>query len=144
MIPSQKAIDLIKSFEGFRDTAYQDTGKVWTVGFGTISYKDGTAVKKGDTITESQAVEELMFDVTNDAKRIPDLNLNQNQQDAVISFVYNVGLQAFNKSTLKKKIVINPHDQAIRNEFMKWVKDNGKTIQGLVNRRKQESDLYFS
>ena len=69
--------------------------------------------------------------------------LTQNQFDALVSFVYNLGGGAFNGSTLRKKVIANPDDPSIRNEFMKWVNAGGKRVQGLVNRRAAEADLYF-
>jgi lysozyme len=73
--------------------------------------------------------------------------VNQNQFDALVSFCYNLGIGAFNSSTLKKKVIANPGDLSIRDEFMKWNKARVKGVltelKGLTNRRKAEADLYF-
>jgi lysozyme len=61
-----------------------------------------------------------------------------------VSFAYNVGTGAFSTSTLLKKVNANPNDLTIRNEFARWIRANGKIVNGLVNRRKKESDVYFS
>jgi lysozyme len=75
------------------------------------------------------------------------LNLNQNQFDSCLSFIYNVGIGAFTKSTLRKKILLNPNDPTIKDEFMKWNKATvgGKltVLKGLTRRRTAEAELYF-
>ena len=70
--------------------------------------------------------------------------LNENEISALTSFIYNLGWHAFNTSTLKKLIDANPDDPKIDLEFKKWKHANGKVLQGLVNRRKAESELYFT
>ena len=66
------------------------------------------------------------------------------QFDALVSFAYNVGVGNFAKSTLLKKVNANPNDPTIRSEFEKWNKANGRVLKGLVTRRKEEADLYFT
>jgi lysozyme len=56
---------------------------------------------------------------------------------------YNIGLNAFSKSTLLKKVNFNPDDLTIKNEFLKWNKAGGKEVKGLTNRREQESQIYY-
>ena len=74
--------------------------------------------------------------------------INQNQFDALMSFIYNIGISAFLNSTLFKKALANQNDETIRNEFMRWnkAKVNGKMVvlKGLNNRRIAESNLYFT
>lgn len=148
MKASQKCIDLIKQFEGFFDKAYYCPAHVETIGFGTIRYKNGNKVKIGDTITMKEAEDELMFEVSKCEKYLVGLNINQNQVDACLSFMYNLGANNFLYSTLYKKIKANPNDLSIADEFMRWNKArvNGKLVElkGLTRRRKAESDLYFS
>jgi lysozyme len=86
----------------------------------------------------------LLNDLAKRSKVLQGLNLNQNQFDALLSFIYNVGIGAFNRSQLKKLIVANPNDEAIREQFMRWKKAGGKESQGLINRRKDEANLYFN
>jgi lysozyme len=69
--------------------------------------------------------------------------LTVNQESALVSFVYNVGVNALRRSTLLRKVNANPNDPTIRAEFMKWVTANGVRLQGLVNRRTDEANLYF-
>jgi lysozyme len=144
MTVSQRGIDLIKQFEGLRLKAYQDSVGVWTIGYGTTMYLDGTRVKKGDVITEDKAEALLRIDIARRAAAVGTIHVNQNQFDAILSFCYNVGLGAWAKSTLRKKIIQDRNDPTIRDEFMKWVNAGGKKLPGLVKRRKQEADLYFS
>lgn len=140
---SDNGLALIKSFEGLKLKAYQDIVGVWTIGYGTTIYPDGTKVKKGDTCTEPQAEQYLRIDANRRAAAIGPLKVNQNQFDAIVSFCYNLGLGAWNKSTLRKKIIFNPKDENIRAEFMKWVNAGGVQVKGLVRRRKAEADLFF-
>ena len=148
MKPSQKCYDAITSFEGLKLESYLDTGAVATIGFGSTMYEDGSKVKLGQTISIEKAHSLLKWEINNKAKvinsQLTNYPVNQNQFDALVSFAYNVGVGAFSSSTLLKKVKANPGDISIRNEFMRWNKDNGKTVQGLTNRRKKEADLYFS
>ncbi len=137
----------LTSVEGVKYKAYKDSGGVWTIGRGITYYEDGTKVKSGDAI--SQEREEKLFQATlssyvNNVNKAVTANLNQNQFNALVSYCYNIGIPAFNKSTLLKKVNANPGDSNIRTQFMRWVYDNGKKVTGLVNRRKKEADLYFS
>ena len=136
---------IIRDAEGFRSKAYLDTGGVWTIGFGTIKYPNGTSVQKGDVCTTQQAEQWLK----NDCKWVDacldknvKVNLNQNQFDALASFVYNIGETAFVKSTMLTLINQNSLTSAA-SQFDRWVFDNGKRIQGLVNRRAKEKSLFL-
>lgn len=148
MTPSVNCYNLIKRFEGCYLEAYLDPVGIWTIGWGTIQYPDGTAVKQGDKITQAQADYYLEYEVNIKAKSVDNLvqpaKVNQNQFDALTSFTYNVGTGAFGDSTLLRKLKVNPNDPTIRDEFMRWVYGGGVVLPGLVTRRKAEADLYFS
>ena len=73
-----------------------------------------------------------------------NLSLRQCQWDAIVSFVFNVGIGNFKASTLLAKIRINPEDNSIMDEFLRWVYANGKVMKGLQKRRLAEMKLYFS
>ena len=73
-----------------------------------------------------------------------NLILRQCQWDAIVSFVFNVGIGNFKASTLLAKIRINPDDNSIIDEFLRWVYANGKVMKGLQKRRLAEMKLYFS
>ena len=143
---SEKGYVLIKDAEGFKVNAYLDTGGVWTIGFGTIKYPDGTRVRKGDTCTRGQAELWLKNDsIWVDAclDRTIKVKVTQNQFDTLASFVYNIGETAFIKSTMLT--LINQNNlMGAANQFDRWVFDNGKEIKGLVNRRVKEKALFLS
>lgn len=148
MKPSEQCYSIIKQFEGCRLKAYKDSAGVWTIGYGTIMYPNGTRVKGGDKCTQEEAETFLKYEVILKSQSVnaftSNYNLTQNQFDALVSFAYNLGIGALQKSTLLKKIKINPNDPVIEAEFMKWVNAGGKKLIGLVKRRQQESDLYFT
>lgn len=147
MIASKNCINLIKMFEGYKAKAYLCPANVPTIGWGSTMYTDGRKVKLGDTTNEQQAEDLLMWELKNKSNALYGLVLNQNQFDACLSFVYNLGIGAFANSTLRKKILANPDDPAIKAEFMKWNKARvgGElmVLKGLTRRREAEAELYF-
>ena len=154
MIPSQKCVDLVKAFEGFYPKAYRCPAGVWTIGYGTTIYPDGRGVKPRDTCTREQAETWLVFDLRDAVVDVLDLvkvPLNQNQFDALVSFVYNVGSdidedatpEGLGDSTLLRKLNTGDYGGAA-DEFLKWVNGGGKKLPGLVRRRKAERELFLS
>ena len=146
MTVSPFGVDLICGFEGKRLTAYDDGVGVWTIGFGTTVYPNSIKVKKGDACTEVQAKAYMAHDLkkfesaVNNTVKVP---LNQNQFDALVSLAYNIGTNAFSKSTLVKKL--NANDiRGAADQFDVWVNAGGKRMQGLVNRRAKEKALFLS
>jgi lysozyme len=142
----EKAVELLKKFEGLRLVAYQDSVGVWTIGYGTTIYPDGKKVIQGDICTPAQA--ELWLRRHIEKNIMPNLagmesRLNDNRKAAIISFCYNLGCVAFTESTLKRKIMANPQDIAIRGEFLKWINAGGRPLKGLITRRKAEANCYF-
>lgn len=142
MKTSKNGLELIKRHEGCRLTAYKCPAGVWTIGFGHT----GADVGPGMTITLQRAEELLIEDIrwAEEAVNRENLRLNQNQFDALVSFVYNVGAGNFRSSTLLKMLRVNPESLNIRTELNKWCKAKGSTLPGLALRRKQEAELYFS
>jgi len=134
-------------FEGYKAKAYLCPASVVTIGWGSTMYTDGRKIKLGDTINEQQAEQLLMWELKNKSIALHGLNLNQNQFDSCLSFIYNVGIGAFAKSTLRKKILVNLNDATIKDEFMRWNKATvgGKLIElkGLTRRRTAEAEMYF-
>jgi lysozyme len=134
-------------FVGYKAKSYLCPAGVVTIGFGSTMYQDGRKIKLGDTINEDQGNQLLMWELKNKSISLHGLNLNQNQFDSCLSFIYNVGIGAFTKSTLRKKILLNPNDPSIKLEFMKWNKATvgGKltVLKGLTRRRTAEAELYF-
>jgi lysozyme len=139
---------LICEFEGLRLKPYLCSAKVPTIGYGNTYYPDGKRVTLLDKeITKEYAFEIFKVIADKFARRVLSMvkkPLTQNQFNALVSFTYNVGTGAFSTSTLLKKVNANPNDLTIRNEFARWTRANGKIVNGLVNRRKKESDVYFA
>ena len=152
MTSDQTCFDFIKRREGLNLNAYQDSAGIWTIGYGSILYSDGSPVKQGDCITQVVADQLIEEEINAKAAKVnagfPPAVLNQNQFDALVSFAYNVGTGALLNSTLLKLVKANPSDPKIRDAFMMWdkVHKNGQLeeVQGLKNRRSAEADLYFS
>jgi lysozyme len=141
----KKAIDIIKKWEGFRGQAYKDPVGIWTIGYGTIRYSNGVAVKQGDTVSEENAsiyltkhVEEKILGQLDSCLQV---EVNDNQYCALVSFAYNLGIGALQKSTLLKKLNAKDYFGAA-NEFDKWVYAGGQKLKGLVNRRAEEKALF--
>lgn len=131
----QESLKAIAEREGLRLSAYKDTGGTWTIGFG---HTDG--VQQGQTITQEQALAYLEADVATAQDCVESavkVNLSDNQYGALVSFAYNIGCAAFCKSTLVKNL--NSGDYAgVPKQMLRWVKVNGVTDNGLINRRNSE------
>jgi lysozyme len=142
-----KGIPTIRKFEGLRLEAYKCPAGVWTIGYGSTFYENGSKVQQGDKITIDRA-DRLLFDIVMkfeiSVRGLVKSKINDNQLGALTSFAFNVGVTNFRKSTLLKKVNANPSDATIRNEFMRWTRAGGKVLKGLITRREAEADLYFS
>lgn len=140
---SFNGIQFLKRWEGFKAEAYKDTGGVWTIGYGTIKWM-GKPVEQGMKMTEKEAELALQADLAwaqtavNQLVRYP---LTQNMFDALVSFVYNVGESAFRRSTLLRLLNQGRVADAAK-QFERWKFDNGKVVQGLLNRREAERALF--
>jgi len=143
--PLFKSLALIKEFEGLRLNAYLDPVGIPTIGYGTIRYPDGSKVRMGDRITEAQAEDYLLDHVESSvvAKIDPliQVPLTENQYNALVSFVYNVGIGAFQRSTMLRKLNSGDYIGAAF-EFPRWKLAGGKILAGLVRRRKAERALF--
>lgn len=136
---SEEGKNLIKKFEGCELEAYRCAAGVWTIGYGHI--KD---VSRGMTITQSEADEMFNHEIkeyetyVNTAVTVP---LSQNQFDAIVSWVFNLGNGNLQASTMLK--VINSGDHAgVPAQIKRWNKAGGKVLDGLVRRREAEALLY--
>lgn len=151
---SQSGVDLIKFFEGKHDgnlkTAIWEPKKdpvgYWTLGYGArydINNKLVTA--KSTPITAEMAETLLKRDIKIAEyyiKKWVKIPLNQNQYDALCSFVFNIGCGQFQKSRLLKAIK-NGANFVQKTHFMGFVKANGRVLPGLVTRRSTEYSLYI-
>ncbi len=142
---SYNGIKLLTELEGFEDKAYLDTGGVWTIGYGTTKI-NGKPVEAGLTCSEAEARQWLSEDLAwaqTAVNKLVKVPLTQGMFDALVSFVYNIGEDAFRNSTLLKLLNFKQYAEAAK-QFDRWKFDNGKEIKGLVNRRKRERSLFES
>lgn len=144
---SPRGLELIKDFEGFSSTSYLCPAKIPTIGWGNTFYEDGRKVKLGEQISKTDALKLLEVIANRDFadKIFPAIKVKvtQNQFDAMVSLAYNIGVGAFLKSTLLKKV--NAGDFAgAGEEFLKWNKASGKEVLGLTRRREREKQLFLS
>jgi len=131
----------IEKFEGCKLTSYQDSKGIWTIGVGHTNH-----VQPFQKITLEQARYFLKQDIFENENYINNLkiNLTQGQFDALVDFSYNLGIGTLLKSTLLKKVRLNPNDKSIKNEFMKYVYCGGKKHSGLIKRRTWEAIRYYN
>lgn len=140
---SVAGLDFLKKVEGVRLKAYPDPGTrgaPWTIGVGHTK-----GVKEGDTCTNEQAFWWLAAD-TKDAEdciNAKNLQLTQNQFDALVSFVFNLGCGNFNQSTLLRKLRKGDVNGAAQ-EFARWNVSAGRVMDGLTKRRKAEAKLFLT
>ena len=137
---------LIKKFEGCKLKAYRCPANVLTIGYGNTFYENGDKVKEGDVITQQRAEELAKFIIDQFAVSITPFikqPLTENQFSACVSLAYNIGTGNFKKSSVFKKLNINPNDSTIADSFRLWNKGGGVVLKGLVRRREAEIQLYF-
>lgn len=142
MKASQNCIELIKRFEGFSARPYLCPAKVWTIGYGTTR----GVTKSTPPITQIEAEALLLRDISKYEKSVNRLiffPINQNQFDALVSFCYNLGSGALQRSSLRAKINRGELKNAAR-EFTKWVFAGGKKLRGLQIRRTAEQVLFLA
>jgi lysozyme len=146
MRTSQNGIDMIKSFEALRLEPYKDSAGVWTCGYGFT----GPEVKQGVAWTLKQAEDALqgrIGAIDGILKGCVVPLITQNQWDALVSLVYNIGQGAFRGSTLLR--LLNQRDfKGAAEEFSKWDKEhrNGVLVEdpSLLKRREAERKLFLS
>ena len=142
MKTSEKGIDLIKSFETLQLAAYPDPGtggEPWTIGWGHTG-----GVKQGDTCTEEEAEEWIRSDLEKFERcvdRYVEVEITQEQFDALVCFTFNVGCGSLQSSTLLKLINAGNFEAAAQ-QFGRWNKANGKVLAGLTRRRDAERQLF--
>lgn len=138
MTPSQNCAEIIKRAEGLQLGAYKCPADVWTIGWGHTK-----GVKPGDKVTTAQAEALLAEDMAEAAEPILRLcpNVNQNQLDALASFVFNLGGKQFESSTLRRMVAAG-NDVGAYHQFGQWVRGGGKILPGLVKRRAVEAALF--
>ena len=133
---NKSGLNLIKKYEGCRLTSYICPAGVLTIGYGHT----GKDVKPNQTITKKKAINLLKKDLARFERHVQSYNYiyewTDNEFSALVSFAYNIGnidqLTAYGKRTRSQ----------IRSTMLKYVKANGKTLAGLVKRRKAELKLF--
>lgn len=138
---SHNGLALIKQFEGFMAEPYLCPGGYWTIGYGHVikNPKDYPY-----SLTRDEALELLAQDVAVAERavvRLIRVPLTNSQFDALVSFTFNLGAGALQRSTLRRKVNREEHAD-VPAEFHKWVWAGGKRLNGLVKRRKAEALAY--
>lgn len=138
---SDKGIEFLIKEEGEVLHAYRCAAGVWTIGVGHTG-----GVTSNMKITKEQSRQLLKSDLCRFEKAVSETikhELLQHQFDALVSFSFNVGTQAFINSTLAKKINANAPWNEIRAEFLRWNKAGEKVLVALTSRRKREAKLFY-
>ena len=142
MYISKLAFQKIKEFEGCKLQAYQDAAGVWTIGYGHTD-----KVMPGDRISQYYAEEYLRQDIEEAERQIGELGLTltQGQLDALVSFVFNLGIGRLRRSTLLRYIREGRSADAIKKQFRAWVYAGKppRKLKGLVTRREWEANRFF-
>ncbi len=147
---NKATLDLIRRFEGLRLAAYRDAAGVWTIGYGHTSMAGPPKVKPGMRISRKRARAILRDDVNRVARQVSDTlgpgllaRLNENQSGALVSFAYNVGIGNFRRSSVLRAVREGRFDDVPR-LLLRWTKAGGKTLRGLVRRRRAEGRLWLT
>ena len=137
---STQGLALVKQFEGFFPTVYKDIAGLATIGYGHL-------VTKGEDfsrISVREAEVLLLRDITVAEKaveRFIHVILSQQQFDALVSFTFNLGAGALQRSTLRVKLNRGKYEE-IPAEMLRWVRAGGIRSEGLVRRRRAEGRLF--
>lgn len=140
---SANGLKLIQRFEGFEGEVYVDAAGYPTIGYGHL-IKQGEDFSGG--ISYAQATRLLEQDVSfaeRAVQRLIRISLTQPQFDALVSFTFNLGGGALQRSTLRRKVNRYEHSE-VPDEFMRWTWAGGRRLRGLIRRRQAEAELYQS
>ena len=140
MKTTERLLTQLMVMEGLRLEAYEDAAGVPTIGYGHT--KD---VRMGDRISEYWAKELLRDDIDEAERQVKELGVarNEAQLDALVSFVFNLGIGALKESTLLRVIRAGGSKADIKREFKRWVYAGGKRLKGLELRREWEAKRFF-
>lgn len=143
----QQAVDIIKEFEGFRESTYLDSAGVPTIGYGTTAAAGlGIVPVPGMTISEKQAERFLVRGIEKFAAQIaPAIKrpMTDNQWSAFLSLAYNIGPGAFRRSSVLKFFNAGETMRAA-DAFLMWDKAGGQVLRGLQRRRMRERTLFLT
>lgn len=145
---------LLAEWEGFKPMLYRDVAGLPTIGVGHLLTRDelasgkigiqGKPIRYANGLTEEQVLDLLGQDVEKSEAALNEcvtVELTQNQFDALVSFVFNVGANAFKNSTLLKLLNQAKYEE-VPNQLQRWVRSGGQVVQGLINRRENEIKLW--
>ncbi|MEK6299483.1 MAG: lysozyme [Acidobacteriota bacterium] len=151
---SAHGLELLEQWEGFKANVYKDSAGLPTIGVGHLLTKselssgkiviNGSPVQYSGGLTDQQVLDLLSQDVNPAGNAVSSnvkVALNQNQFDALVSFTFNVGVGAFTSSTLLKVLNQGQYDQ-VPTQLLRWTRAGGQVVQGLVNRRQNEINLW--
>ena len=154
---SDRCKEMIKHHEGLRLKPYRCPARLWTVGVGRVLYaiqgrlpldqRDAFPLAPEDNRTFSKAEVDGLLSADlqrfeGGVSRLFPMVLTQNQNDALVSFAFNLGLGGLQRSTLRQKVLRGEVEAA--DEFLKFVRGGGKVLPGLVKRRNDERALFLS
>ena len=153
---STHGLELLEQWEGFKPNVYKDSAGLPTIGVGHLLTKselssgkiviNGLPVQYSNGLTNQQVLDLLSQDVKPAEQAVNNgvkVLLNQNQFDALVSFTFNVGVGAFTASTLLKVLNQQQYTQ-VPTQLLRWTRAGGQVVQGLVNRRQNEINLWNS
>ena len=140
MTTTEVLLQKLMEMEGCRLEAYEDAAGVPTIGYGHTKN-----VRMGDRISQYWAKEMLREDIEEAEWLVKELGVakTEGQLDALVSFVFNLGIERLKTSTLLKVIRNGGSMQQIKKEFKRWVYAGGKQLPGLVKRREWEAKRFF-
>lgn len=140
MTTSRKGLQLIKDFEGLRLGSYKCPAGVWTIGYGHTK-----GVRQGQVIDQMRADDMLIEDIAPIERLLNSIGINfrQEQFDALVSWIFNLGQGSFKNSTILKRIMDNADDTEIADQIIRWVYAWGKILTGLKKRRIAEANMFL-
>jgi lysozyme len=140
MTTSRNGLRLIKDFEGLRLGSYKCPAGVWTIGYGHTK-----GVKQGQVIDQMRADDMLIEDIAPIERLLNSIGINfrQEQFDALVSWIFNLGQGSFKNSTILKRIMDNADDTEIADQIIRWVYASGKILTGLKKRRIAEANMFL-
>ena len=153
---SEKSKELLAEWEGVELKVYKDVAGLPTIGVGHLLTQDeltsgkilirGEPIRYADGLTKTQAMDLLAQDLERFEEAVNEsgkVDLKQNQFDALVSFTFNVGSNAFRNSTLLRLLNQGNYSD-VPNQLRRWVHSAGQKVQGLVKRRENEIELWSS
>jgi len=136
---SQQGVELIKHFEGCRLEAYLCPAGIWTIGYGhTLDVKEGDRVDQ--EAAEAFLIEDLE-EFEDHVQRLVEVDLSQDQFDALVSWTFNLGYGNLAASTLLAKLNDGLYDE-VPEQIKRWTRAGGRVLEGLVKRRNAEAALW--